>query len=291
MSNPLLLLVDGLAVAYRAYHAIPSLTAPDGHPTNALFGFAKMVRQLQDAWRPSHVAVVFDGGTPAARLALLPAYKAQREEMPATLAGQLPHINEYLECLRVPAVRMDGEEADDLMAALALQARESSLPTLLATSDKDMMQCVGETVSVVPPLKDARRLGPAEVREKTGVWPAQIPAWLALIGDSADNIPGVPGVGPKTAAKLLEEFGSLDALWERLADVKSERLRLALSEHRSAVERNIALVTLRTDLPGLPSTAELALRDPDVGRLLPFLQRHGLASLGRAYQEGELNLL
>jgi 5'-3' exonuclease len=291
MSNRLLLLVDGLAVAYRAFHAIPALTAPDGHPTNALFGFAKMLRQLQDAWNPSHLAVVFDGGLPAARLELLPAYKAQREEMPADLARQLPALNEYLESLRVVAVRLPGEEADDAMATLAAQAREAGLPTLMATSDKDMLQCVDDAVGVVPPVKDARRLGPAEVREKTGVAPGQVAAWLALTGDTADNIPGVPGVGPKTAAKLLQEFGTLEELWRRLEEVKSERTRLLLAQHREAVTRNLSLVTLRCDVAGLPGLEELQVRAPDLARLLPLLQRFGLSSLGRAYQEGELNLL
>lgn len=290
MSNRLLLLVDGLAVAYRAFHAIPLLTSGDGQPTNALFGFAKMLRQLQDAWQPSHVAVVFDGGTPAARLELLPAYKAQREEMPDGLVSQLPLINEYLSSLQVASVRLDGEEADDAMATLAKQAHASGVATLIATSDKDMMQCVGDGIHVMPPVKDARRLGPDEVREKTGVAPAQIPAWLALIGDTADNIPGVPGVGPKTAAKLLQDYGTLDEMWSRLGEIKSERIRQALAEHRETVRRNLALVSLRSDLPGVPDVADLQARVPDVARLLPFLQRLGLSSLGRAYQEGELNL-
>lgn len=291
MSNRLLLLVDGLAVAYRAFHAIPALTAPDGHPTNALFGFAKMLKQLQDAWDPSHLAVVFDGGLPPARLELLPAYKAQREEMPADLARQLPCINEYLDSLRVAAVRLPGEEADDAMATLAAQARGAGLPTLMATSDKDMLQCVDDVVGVVPPVKEARRLGPAEVREKTGVSPGQVAAWLALTGDTADNIPGVPGVGPKTAAKLLQEFGTLEELWQRLGEVKSERTRSLLAQHREAVSRNLSLVTLRCDVAGLPGLEDLRVRSPDLSRLLPLLQRFGLTSLGRSYQEGELNLL
>lgn len=286
----LLLLVDGMAVAYRAFHAIQHLSTRDGRPTNALFGFIKMLRQLQDAWRPTHLAVVFDGGLPASRMALLETYKAQRAEMPDPLRLQLEPINEFLAAARIPQVRIEGEEADDALATLAARARAQEVDVLMATSDKDLFQSVGERVQIVPPVKDGERMGPRQVQEKTGVPPSLIVPWLALTGDTSDNIPGVPGVGPKTAAKLLQEFGSLEEIWRRIDEVKPERIRVLLIEHRPAVTRNLALVTLREDIAGVPEVDALAIRAPDLGRLLPLLERYELAGLARTYQEGELNL-
>lgn len=290
MPNKLLLLVDGMALAYRAFHAIRELRTRDGVPTNALFGFIKMTRQLQELYRPTHEAVVFDGGLPAERMALLPSYKAQRPEMPEALASQLPMIEQFLDAARICRVRVEGEEADDAMATLVEAGRGEGFEVLMATSDKDMYQLVGPGVRVVSPVKDGPEMGEAGVLQKTGVRPDQMVDWLALTGDSVDNIPGVPGVGPKTAAKLLQEFGTLACVWERLDNVAPERLRENLRAHREHVERNVHLVSLRRDVPGVPPLAGLARRMPETRRLVGLLEGLEMNSLARSYGEAELPL-
>ena len=290
MPNSLLVLVDGLAVAYRAYHAIPSLTAKSGLPTNALFGFIKMVRQLDEQWRPSHRVVVFDGGLPASRMELLPSYKAQRDPMPDALVQQLDPIKKFLEWAGWSVVQPVQQEADDALATLAVQSAAQGGRALIASSDKDLYQLVNDKIQVIPPVKGSTPFGPAEVRAKMGVDPDQVVDLLALMGDSADNIPGVPGIGPKTAAQLLGEFKTLDAIWANLNEVRPERVRALLNEHRPVVERNVQLMRLNTDLGGLPDVDQLANRRPNVPELVGFLEEHDLESLAKVYRETELEL-
>ncbi len=282
------LLVDGTAVAYRAFFAIATLSTKAGLPTNALFGFIKMLRQLEQAWNPSHWCVTFDGGLPEERLQAHPDYKAQRAEMPDALRAQLPLLNEFLDAASIPNIRVEGQEADDVMATLVEAMRGAADVILLATSDKDLFQLVDGQVAIVSPTKRAERLGPDEVQAKTGVPPGRIVEWLALTGDTADNIPGVPGVGGKTAAKLLSEYGSLSGVWDALERLPSARIRDALREHRSVVERNLAMMSLRRNLP-LPLAAEdLRRRPAAVDKVLPFLERWELDSLAAPYREPQL---
>lgn len=281
MSANILLLMDGAAMAYRAFYAIQNLSTQAGQPTNALFGFVRMANQLFTQWRPTHRAVVFDAGLPAARMDLLPSYKQQREKMPDPLRSQFPLIEEFLRCAGIPALRIEGEEADDTMASLARHASSDAADTLLATSDKDLFQIVSERVSIVAPTASGGRMGPAEVCEKMGVPPEQIVDLLALTGDAVDNIPGVPGVGPKTAAKLLSEFGSLEGLWARLEAVASEKTRASLAAHRADVDRNVKLIRLRTDLIGRLDWDALRVQPVDVPALRTFYRAMELHSLAR----------
>jgi DNA polymerase I len=276
-----LLVVDGHAVAYRAFYAIRELSTRDGVSTNAVFGFIRMLDQLRATWSPSHIVVIFDGGLPAARMALLPSYKAQREEMPSSLRGQFALIEEYLHAAGIAWMRMDEEEADDLMATIAAQAGEKGHDVFLATSDKDMFQLVNERVIIVSPTKSDVRMGFAEVRTKTGVSPGLIAEWLALIGDAADNIPGVPGIGPKTAAQLLNQFGSLEQLYARLDEVGRDKLVNALREHRDAVWRNLSMTRLRTDLL-LPLQWQEWEIHADEQSLLAFYTRMEFHSMAKA---------
>lgn len=287
---PTLLLVDGTALAYRAFHAIPALTSADGAPVNALFGFIRMLRQMENAWRPTHWAVVFDAGTPEHRLRLLPTYKAQRVETPADLQAQWPAINEYLQVASVPVLQQSGEEADDVMATAARWAERDQSDVLLATSDKDLGQLVTSRVAIIPLTKSDQRQGVPETLAKVGVRPDQIVDWLALTGDTADNIPGVPGIGPKTATTLLQQFGSLAALYDRLPEVQPERIRKALDEHRAAALRNIVLTRLRDDLPLQLEWPSLAVRKPDWPALVAFLERMGLKSLAREARDAANSL-
>lgn len=273
--NPVLLLVDALGLAYRSFFAISDLSTSAGIPTNAAFGFIKTLRQAGRTWMPTHVAVVFDGGMDQRRKGLLPEYKAQRPPMPDALRTQVALIREYLRCARVASARVDGREADDVMAALAVRAcaADRAFQVLMLTSDKDMFQVVDDRISMVVPARGDERMGAREVVQKTGVPPTLVPDWLALTGDSADNIPGVPGVGPKTAAKWLSEFGSIAGVFDHLSELKPERLRDALAANRPSVERNLDLVRLDTGMdPGLGIESS-RVAAPDAGAVLDFFRR------------------
>ncbi len=245
-----LLIVDGHAYAYRAFHAIRSLRSPEGRPTNAIYGFVKMLGKLRVLLEPTHLIVVWDGGLSAERMALLPEYKAQRPEMPDDLKPQLDELAGYLKAAGVASFCREGVEADDYIAGLARRAAEAGLAVVVASSDKDFMQLVSRRIGLLNANDKTETIWTDEqVRAKAGVDPSQIVDWLSLTGDSVDNIPGVPGVGPKTAADLLNQFGSVDALYERLDEVRSEKLRANLRAAGPIVRRNRDLVRLREDLP------------------------------------------
>ncbi len=257
-----LLIVDGHAYAYRAFHAIRELRSPGGQPTNAIFGFVKMLEKMRQAVQPTHLIVVWDGGLSAERLAALPDYKAQRPEMPADLRPQLDEIESFLAAAEIASQRADGVEADDYIATLARRAAEG-WNVVIASSDKDFMQLVSTRIGLLNPNdKTGTIWGREQVFAKTGVEPEQVADWLALMGDAVDNIPGVPGVGPKTAAELLKQFGSVENLLARLDEVKSEKLQQSLRDATAAVVRNQKLVRL----PAVPCEfvpEKLAIRPGD----------------------------
>ncbi len=275
-----LLIVDGHAYAYRAFHAIRELRSPTGQPTNAIYGFIKMLGKLRGAVQPTHLMVVWDGGLSAERVVALPAYKAQRPAMPEELAAQLDEIAQYLAAAGVASFCGEGIEADDYIAGLAARAVAAGLEVVIASSDKDFMQLVGARIGLLNPNDKSEKVwGAAQVREKTGVEPSQIVDWLSLVGDSVDNIPGVPGVGPKTAADLLGQFGSIASLYERLAEVRSQRIRGALASAAAAVRRNQELVRLKDDLPGAFDPAELVERAPRTEVLAGLYRRWGFRGM------------
>lgn len=299
-----LLLVDGHAYAYRAFYAIRELRSPAGQPTNAIFGFVKMLAKLRAgvgagagqtpesgrksdgaAWVASHVLVIWDGGLSAARQALLPEYKAQRPELPADLRVQLDGMVRFLGAAGVGSLCREGVEADDLIGGIATAAAALGWEVVVASADKDFMQLVtrgsegrGQRsepglrssdlepqaertgwVGLVNPNDRMERIwGAAEVREKCGVWPRQVVDWLSLVGDAVDNVPGVAGVGVKTAARLLEQFGSVNELYQRLDEVASVRVREALRSAEAAVRRNQSLVRLDFEVAGAVTAADLA---------------------------------
>ncbi|MEI9864649.1 MAG: 5'-3' exonuclease H3TH domain-containing protein [Limisphaerales bacterium] len=260
-----LLIVDGHAYAYRAFYAIRELRSPSGQPTNAIYGFVKMLAKMREGIAPTHLIVVWDGGLSAERMAALPEYKAQRPEMPDDLSLQLDGIVSYLKAAGVASFRRDELEADDYIACLARHATKAGMNVVIASADKDFMQLVSPQIGLLNPNDKTETVWTDEqVRLKTGVSPAQIVDWLALMGDSVDNIPGVSGVGPKTAAGLLNQFGSVTELLGRLNEVKSEKIRAALSAAEPDVRRNLRLVQLHDvpcdfvpeDLVGKPMDAE-----------------------------------
>jgi DNA polymerase-1 len=275
-----LLIVDGHAYAYRAFHAIRGLRSPSGAPTNAIYGFVKMLGKMRAAIAPTHLMVVWDGGLSAARTAVLPEYKAHRPEMPGDLKPQLDEIVSYLKAAGVASFCRDGVEADDYIACLARRAADAGMAAVIASSDKDFMQLVSARVGLLNPNDKSETVWTDEqVRAKAGVEPSQIVDWLSLMGDSVDNIPGVPGIGPKTAAGLLNQFGSVAELFRRLDEVKSEKVRGALRGSADAVRRNRELVRLRDDLPCDFSPAELAESPADAGRLRELFARWGFKGM------------
>lgn len=275
--NNLALILDGTAVAYRAFHAVQDLSAPDGTPTNALFGFVRLLKQMEKHWQPAKTIVVFDGGSPPSRMNLCPHYKAQRAPMPDALRVQFELIEEFLDASGTPHLRLPNEEADDVIATLAVRASESGCSVRIATSDKDLMQLVTPSIWLVAPTKDAKVLDPPGVKEKTGVKPEQIVEWLALIGDSADNLPGVSGIGPKTATKLLEEYGSLAGIWAALDSLPSDKMRERLREGRHVAEINVQMMTLDLAVQGVPAWQEIPPpAPPDHDHLQTFYASYGL---------------
>jgi DNA polymerase I len=240
-----LLIIDGHAYAYRAFHAIRSLHSPTGRPTNAIYGFVKMLEKMRAAIGPTHLLVVWDGGLSAERLAALPEYKAQRSEMPDDMRPQLDEIRSYLTAAGLADYCGEGIEADDYIACLARSGAEAGWEVVIASADKDFMQLVTARIGLLNPNdKSGAMWGREQVYAKAGVEPGQVVDWLALMGDAVDNIPGVPGIGPKTAAGLLKEFGSVEELFARLAEVKSEKIQAALRASAEVVKKNVELVRL-----------------------------------------------
>lgn len=276
---PSVLIVDGHAVAYRAFYAVRGLSTRAGQPTNALFGFIRMLRQLDAHWHPDRLVVTFDGGAPAHRLEKCPAYKAQRAPMPDELRSQLGLIDEFLEASGIPRIRIQGQEADDVIATLASRAAADGATVRVATSDKDLMQLVDDRVRLVPPTKANEELDAAGVAAKTGVSPAQIVDWLALIGDAADNIPGVNGIGPKTATKLIAQFGSLAACFEHAAQIESDSVRTKLQAGRSIAGINVELMRLDRNVPGVPGWTDIPAPAPDANKLNAFFVKYELHRL------------
>ena len=280
MSQSRLLLVDGHAYAYRSFHAIRSLNAPDGSPTNALFGFIKALQKMVASTTPSHVLVLWDGGLDADRMSDLPDYKANRAPTPDALDVQLPQLAQWLDAAGWPQLQRDGTEADDWIGTYTRLAAEAGWSVIIASPDKDFLQLVDERVGILNPNDKSEKIwGPADVEAKTGVPPHQVADWLALIGDAVDNIPGVPGVGPKTAADLLKRFGSAEAAIAGAATLKAEKLRIELQAAAETVRRNQRMVRLKCDLADGPTLHATTPRERDRAALRDMYRRWGFRSL------------
>ncbi len=284
-----LLIVDGHAYAYRAFHAIQKLNAPDGAPTNAIYGFIKMLLKMESTLQPTHHCVVWDGGLCARRMEALPEYKVHRPPMPGDLERQLPEIESYLEASNIASFENEGVEADDWIASQACCASQAGADVVIASADKDFLQLVSPHVGLLNPNDKSETIWKEEqVRTKTGVEPEQVVDWLSLIGDAVDNIDGVPGVGPKTATDLLKQFGSIDNLYARLGEVKSDRIRANLQAAEGNVRRNQKLIQLHTDLPCEFDLGGLTVRAADADRLRPLYQRWGFRTLLAQLEETQL---
>jgi DNA polymerase-1 len=274
-----LLIIDGHAYAYRAFFAIRNLRSPSGQAANAIYGFIKMLAKMRAAIAPTHLLVVWDGGLSAQREALLPGYKAQRPEMPEDLRPQFDEIRHYVAAAGLKDFCGEGVEADDYIACLARRAAAADWDVVIASADKDFMQLVSERIGLLNPNdKSGAVWRRQQVYAKAGVQPEQIAEWLALMGDAVDNIPGVEGVGPKTAAGLLGQFGSIEALYARLAELKPGKVADALRASAALVRRNLELVKLH-EVPCEFEPEKLKPQAPDQERLKDLLQRWGFKGM------------
>ena len=278
-------LIDGSAYIFRAYHALPPLTRKsDGLPVGAVAGFCNMLwSELQKdhgADGPTHIAVIFDKGSHTFRNDLYDLYKANRDEMPADLRPQMPLTREATLAFNIACKELEGYEADDIIATLARQAREAGGRVTIISSDKDLMQLVGGGVEMFDAMKN-RRIGPEEVEEKFGVRPERVIDVQALAGDSVDNIPGAPGIGVKTAALLIQEFGDLDTLLARAEEIKQPKRRQTLIEKADQIRLSKQLVTLDQNTPLDFTLDDLELRDPEPEALMGFLNQMEFRTLTR----------
>jgi len=278
-------LVDGSSYIFRAYHALPPLNRKsDGLQVNAVLGFCnmlwKLLRDMKPEERPTHLAVVFDKSEHTFRNEFYPAYKAHRPDAPDDLVPQFKYIREAVRAFDIPCLEQAGFEADDLIATYAREACEAGATTTIVSSDKDLMQLIGDTVVMYDTMKD-RRIGRAEVIERFGVPPEKVIDVQSLIGDSTDNVPGVPGIGVKTAAQLISEYGDLDTLLERAGEIKQEKRRQSLIEFAEQARISRRLVTLDPSVPLETPLAALVVHEPDYRRLIAFLKAMEFTTLTR----------
>jgi DNA polymerase-1 len=284
-----LFLVDGSAYIFRAYHALPPLTRKsDGMPIGAVSGFCNMLSKLVDDVREGgevdYFAVIFDAARKTFRNDIYPEYKANRPPPPEDLRPQFALVKQASQAFNLATIEMPGFEADDVIATYARQAREAGMRVTIVSSDKDLMQLVGGGVVMHDPMKQ-RLIGPDQVREKFGVGPDRVIDVQALCGDATDNVPGVPGIGVKTAALLVNEYGDLDGVLSRAEEVKQPKRRQSLIEHADLARVSRELVTLKDDVPLDLGLEELRLKEPEAEVLLAFMAEMELERLaGRIAQ-------
>jgi len=289
--NPLIL-VDGSSYLYRAYHAFPPLTNSAGEPTGAMYGVLNMLKSLLMQYQPSHVAVVFDAKGKTFRDELFEHYKSHRPPMPDDLRAQIAPLHEMVKAMGLPLLAVSGVEADDVIGTLALEAGKQGRSVLISTGDKDMAQLVTPEITLINTMSNTV-LGPEEVEEKYGVPPALIIDFLAMMGDSSDNIPGVPGVGEKTAQALLQGLGGMHAIYENLDKVAGLAFRGAktmaakLEQNRDVAFLSYQLATIKTDVPLEVSYDQLTVNQPDVETLQTLFARFEFRRWQADLQEGK----
>lgn len=256
---PTLTLIDASGFVFRAYYALPPLTTSKGLPTHAVLGFTRMLLKLMRERKPTHLALCFDKDSRRGRLAIDPNYKANRSAPPPDLSLQFDLIRKVAAVLDVPILEVEGWEADDVIATLVKRARAQGMATLIVTSDKDFLQLLAPDVSIYDPVKNTP-IGEKEALEKFGVAPSQMREYQALVGDAIDNIPKVPGVGPKTAVELLKQFGTIETLIARVSEIAKPKLRAAIEQHVTQLRTAYQLVSFRDDLTLEADPGALAIR-------------------------------
>ncbi len=284
-------MIDASAYIFRAYHALPPLTRKsDGLPVGAVQGYCnmlwKLLKDMKGADGPTHLVAIFDHSEKTFRNTLYDQYKAHRPPPPEDLIPQFPLVREATAAFGVHCVELPGYEADDLIATYACKARDAGGEAVIVSSDKDLMQLIGRGVVMWDPMKD-RRLAEPEVFEKFGVGPEKMVDLQALIGDSVDNVPGAPGIGPKTAAQLLEEYGDLDTLLARAGEIKQPKRRETLVAFADQIRLSRELVRLTCDAPAPEPIDDFAVKDPDPETLSAFLEMMEFRSLARRVGDGK----
>ena len=275
-----LFLIDGSGYIYRAFYALRNFSRRDGFPTNAIFGFVKMLRKLIETHKPERLAVIFDSKGPTFRHQLDPEYKANRKTMPDELRIQIPVIQAAVEAYRIPSFQLSGYEADDLLGTLAVAGEQAGLSVVIVTGDKDLMQMVSPHISLLDPGKEQWIHAP-EVMTRWGVEPEKVTQVMALAGDTSDNIPGVPKIGQKTAAQLIQTFGNLDNLLNNLDQVHQPMRRRNLTKHGEQARLSLRLVTIDPSVPLEFSLEDLRRQTPDQAKLRALFMEMEFTSLVR----------
>lgn len=281
--RPLLYLIDGSAYIYRAFYALPALTNSKGLQTNAIYGFTTMLTKILREHQPQGLAIVFDEKGPTHRHEEFKAYKAQRPPMPDGMQAQIPYIHKVVEAFRIPVVRLQGYEADDLIGSLARQAERAGYDVAIVTSDKDMFQLLTPAVRIYDPVKE-RWFDEADCRERFGVEPGRVVEVMGLVGDATDNIPGVKGIGEKTAAKLIAEFGTIEGMLARLDEVKPPKTKTLLTEQAEMARLSRKLATIHVDAPIEFHAEDYRVKPLESDQLAPLLRELEFHSLLRTLQ-------
>ena len=275
-----LYLIDGNSYLYRAFYAIRGLATSEGTPTNAIYGFTTMLMKIIKEKAPDYFAIVFDAPGPTHRHDAYEDYKAHRPGMPDDLKIQVPLIKEVIQAFHIPIIEIPGYEADDILGTLAKRAEKEKLDVYILTGDKDMCQVVSPYVKLYDSMKE-KITGEKEVKEKFGIPPKQFPEIIALMGDASDNIPGAPGVGEKTAVKLLKEFGDLDSIIKNHEQIKNTRARNAVANNLDSIRMSLDLATIHLDIDLALSVADLKVAEPDWKQLLEYFRKYQFSSLVR----------
>jgi DNA polymerase-1 len=283
-------LVDGSGYIFRAFHALPPMTRADGTPVNAVLGFTSMLMKLLADTDADHIAVIFDASRESFRNEIYADYKAHRPDPPPELIPQFALIHEATRAFNMPAIEMRGFEADDLIATYARQAVEAGADVTIVSSDKDLMQLIRKGVRMLDPIKN-KPIGPAEVEEKFGVPPEKVVEVQALAGDSTDNVPGVPGIGIKTAAELIKTYGDVDTLLKRAGEIKQPKRRESLQQNAELARISRELVKLKDDVAVETPLTAFARRDPDRDTLLAFLKNNQFRSVIARIESGSVKLV
>ena len=277
MSKEKLLLVDGSSYLYRAFHALPDLRSSDGRPTGAIYGVLNMLQKLIKSERPDYLSVVFDTPVKTFRHDIFPEYKANRQKTPEDLIAQIEPLHQAIINLGLPLIAVDGVEADDVIGTLAMEAEKKNIKTMIATGDKDMAQLVTDNIHLIDTMKDIR-MGPREVLEKFGILPERFIDYLTLAGDTSDNIPGVEKVGPKTAIKWINEYGSLEGVIQNADQIKGkigDNLNAALDQ----LDLFKTLVTIKCDVQTDSNFSDLIIGESNEDLLYEQLSDLGLHGL------------
>lgn len=279
-----LYLIDGSGFIFRAYHSMPALSRSDGTPTGAVYGFVNMILKLVENTKTDYMAVIFDAGRQTFRNRIYPEYKANRPPAPEDLIPQFPLVREATEALNLPSIELADFEADDIIATYTKQAKAQGIEVVIVSSDKDLMQLIEDGVSMYDGMKQ-KIIGRTEVMEKFGVPPEKVHDVLALIGDSSDNVPGVPGIGPKTAAELINQYGDFEGVLAHTSEIKQQKRRESIEQNISKARMSYELIALKNDVSLPLALEDLKLREPDGAKLLEFVQVMGFKSLVTRLEE------